>query len=157
MDKKLLIIIAVAVVLIAVGAVMIVTNPFTKDVSQESLDVPLKTQNLGLFEIDLPKGSNFTVKNEAEGMKYYTNNGKFSGNFSGIIINKNLTDTLVGDNVVPISNTTNEKIYAFDLKNKTNYKLVSVHDDVDIILLGDDLNLLKEISDTIKIKDVSNL
>ena len=45
----------------------------------------------------------------------------------------------------------------FFFKNKTIYKHVSIQDGCDIILIGDDLNLLKEIADTIKIKDISSL
>ena len=36
---------------------------------------------------------------------------------------------------------------------KTIYKIVSVNDNVDIILTGENLNLLKEVSNTIKIKN----
>ena len=90
-------------------------------------------------------------------MKFYQNNGSYDKNISGIIITKGLTDTLIGDNSQLISNSSNEKIYAFEFKNETVYRYVSVHDDVDVILMGNDLNLLKEISDSIKIKDVSDL
>lgn len=158
MNKKMsLIVVAIAVLLIVVGAVLIITNPLGGEIVADSSDIPLKAHDFKLFEIKTPEASNFTVKNEADGMKYYLNNGNYSGNFSGIIISKGLTDSLIGDNAVSISNSTDEKIYSFVLKNETNYKIVSNHGDVDIILIGNDLNLLKEVSDSIKIKDVSNL
>ena len=158
MDKKVsLIVIAVAVILIVVGAYLIITNQSSGEISVESADMALKTHNFKLFSADIPKGSNFTVKNENDGMKFYQNNGSYDKNISGIIITKGLTDTLIGDNSQLISNSSNEKIYAFEFKNETVYRYVSVHDDVDVNLMGHDLNLLKEISDSIKIKDVSDL
>jgi hypothetical protein len=157
MDNKLSLIVAIAVILIIVGGYLIITNQSSGEVIEDSLDIPLKTQDFELFEIDIPKGSNFTVKNEADGMKYYQNDGEYSTNISGIIINKNLTDSLIGDASVPVSNSSSEQIYSFMLKNKTSYKYVSKQGDVDIILIGDDLNLLKEISETIEVKDTDNL
>ena len=159
MDKKLSnVILVIAFLFIIVGGYLILTNPiYTEDFSGESLKIPLKTQDFGLFEIDVPKGSNFTLKNEADSMKYYENTGKYSSNISGIIINRDLTETLIGMNSVPVSNTTSEKIYSFQLKNETVYKLVSKQGDVDFIISGNDLNLLKEVCDTIKVKDLSSL
>ena len=157
MDKKLsLIAIVIAVVLILVGGYLVITNQ-SQGVIVESFDVPLKTHDFKLFSIDVPEGSNFTIKNEADSMKFYQNSGKYSNNFSGIIINKGLTDSLLGDNSQPISNSTTEQIYTSSFKNETVYKYVSNQEDADIILIGNDLNLLKEVSDTIKIKDVSAL
>ncbi|MBR4448168.1 hypothetical protein [Methanobrevibacter sp.] len=151
------VIIVIAFIFIIVGGYLILTNPINnEDVSGDLQKIPLKTQDFNLFEIDIPKGSNFTVKNEASGMKYYQNTGKYANNISGIIINKNLTESLIGDNSVSVSNTTTEQIYSSQFKNGTIYKLVSNQDDVDFIIIGNDLNLLKEVSDTIKVKD-SNL
>ncbi|WP_405265090.1 hypothetical protein [Methanobrevibacter sp.] len=158
MDKKLsLILIAIAVILIVVGGYLIFTNQSGTGVTEDSSDIPLKVQNFKLFEIDTPEGSNFTIKNEADGMKFYQNNGNYSANLSGIIINKGLTESLIGDNSFSISNSSSEQIYSSDFKNETVYKYVSNQGDVDIILTGNDLNLLKEVSQSIKIKDVSNL
>ena len=159
MDKKLSnAILVIAFLFIIIGGYLILTNPInTGDVSGESLKLPLKTQDFGLFEADVPKGSNFTVKNEASGMKYYENTGKYADNVSGIIINKGLTESLIGSNSVSLSNTTTEQIYSSPLKNETIYKLVSNKGDADFIVIGNDINLLKEVSDTIAIKDLSNL
>ena len=158
MDKKLsLILIAIAVILIVVGGYLIFTNQSGTGVTEDSSDIPLKAQNFKLFEIDTPEGSNFTIKNEAGGMKFYQNNGNYSANLSGIIINKGLTESLIGDNSFSISNSSSQQIYSSDFKNGTVYKYVSNQGDVDIILTGNDLNLLKEVSQSIKIKDVSNL
>lgn len=152
------VIIVIAFIFIIVGGYLILTNPInTEDVSGDLQKIPLKTQDFGLFKADVPKGSNFTLKNEASGMKFYGNTGKYATNISGIIINKNLTETLIGDKAVSVSNTTEEQIYSSQFKNETIYKLVSHKDDVDFIITGNDLNLLKEVSDTIKVKDLSNL
>ena len=152
------VIIIIALIFIIVGGYLILTNPINnKDVSGDLQKIPLKTQNFGLFEIGAPKGSNFTVKNEASGMKFYQNTGSYATNISGIIINRNMTESLIGDNSVPVSNTTTEQIYSSQFKNGTIYKLVSNQGDVDFILTGNDLNLLKEVSDTIKVKDLDSL
>ena len=68
-----------------------------------------------------------------------------------------MTETLIGNNSVSVANTTTEQIYSAQFKNETIYKLVSNKDDVDFIIIGNDMNLLKEVSDTIEIKDLSNL
>lgn len=157
MDKKLLLVVVVAVILIVVGTILIVTNPLG-GAAEDSSDIPLKSNNFKHFSVDVPEGSNFTIKNQASGMKYYQNNGEHSKEFSGIIINKNnMTDFLIGDNPQPISNSSSEQIYSNLFKNETIYKYVSLQDDVDVILTGNDLNLLKEIAGTIEVKDVSNL
>lgn len=151
------VIIVLAFIFIIVGGYLILTNPISGDYSGESLKLPLKTQNFDLFKIDTPKGSNFTLKNEADGMKFYQNTGKYNTNISGIIINRGLSDSLIGNNAVSVSNTSSEQIYSQQFKNETIYKLVSSHDDVDFIIIGNDLNLLKEVSDTIEIGDLTNL
>ena len=156
-NKFSMILIAIAVILIVAGGYLIFTNQSGADVTESSSDIPLKTQNFKLFEINTPVGSNFTIKNEASGMKFYQNNGSYSENLSGIIINKGLTDSLIGDKSFSISNSSSQQIYSSDFKNRTVYKYVSNQGDVDVILMGNDLNLLKEVSQTIKIKDVSNL
>ena len=157
MDKKLSLIVIIAVILIVCGCYLIFTNSFNGDVSGDSLKVPLKKQDFKLFEIDTPEGSNFTLKNENEGMKFYQNTGKYSENISSIIIDKGLTDSLIGDNLQSISNSSSEQIYSSLFKNETVYRLVSNQGEVDIILAGNDLNLLKEVSNTIEIKDVSSI
>lgn len=159
MDKKLSnVILVLAFIFIIVGGYLILTNPISnEDVSGESLKISLKTQDFDLFKADVPNGSNFTLKNEASGMKFYQNTGKYSTNISGIIISKGLTETLIGNNSVSVANTTTEQIYSAQFKNETIYKLVSNKDDVDFIIIGNDMNLLKEVSDTIEIKDLSNL
>jgi hypothetical protein len=156
-NKFAMILIAIAVILIVAGGYLIFTNQSGADVTESSSDIPLKTQNFKLFEINTPEGSNFTIKNEASGMKFYQNNGSYSENLSGIIINNGLTDSLIGDKSFSISNSSSQQIYSSDFKNRTVYKYVSNQGDVDVILMGNDLNLLKEVSQTIKIKDVSNL
>lgn len=156
-NKFSMILIAIAVILIVAGGYLIFTNQSGADVTESSSDIPLKTQNFKLFEINTPEGSNFTIKNEDSGMKFYQNNGSYSENLSGIIINKGLTDSLIGDKSFSISNSSSQQIYSSDFKNRTVYKYVSNQGDVDVILMGNDLNLLKEVSQTIKIKDVSNL
>lgn len=157
MDRKIsLAVIAIAVLLILIGGYLIITNQ-SGEMSIESSDMELKKHDFKLFSAEIPEKSNFTLKNEDDGMKFYQNNGSYDKNISGIIITKGLTDTLIGDNSQLVSNSSTEKIYAFEFKNETVYRYVSSQDGVDVILMGNDLHLLKEVSDTIKIKDITNL
>ena len=152
MDKKLWIVILIAIVLIILGGYLIINN-HSGEINVESSNISLKEHDFKLFLIKIPEKSKFKIKNEDSSMKYYLNYGKYCDNITGIIINKNLTDSLIGDNSQSILNSTTQKIYTSEFKNQTVYKIVSIHDDVDVIVIGNDLNLLKEISDTIKIKD----
>ena len=156
MDKKLIFIILIAVILIAIGGYFIFTGS-SGGAAENSLDIPLKTRDFKLFEIGTPNGSDFKIKNEADGMKFYQNNGSYSANFSGIIINKGLTESLIGDISFNLANSSSEQIYSSQFKNETIYKYVSHQGDVDVILIGNDLNLLKEVSGTIKVKDAGAL
>lgn len=157
MDRKFSFVVIIAIILIIVGGYLVISNPFMEDASESSSEIPLKAHDFKLFEVKVPEGSDFKIKNQGDGMKFYQNNGSYSSNISGIIINKGLTDSLIGDKSFSISNSSSEQIYSSDFKNKTVYKYVSNQGDVDIILMGSDLNLLKEVSKSIKIKDVSNL
>jgi hypothetical protein len=157
MDKKFSLVLLIAILLIIVGGYLIFTNQPHGDISGDGDKIPLKTHDFKIFKLDVPEGSKFKVKNEADAMKYYQNDGKYSSNLSGIIISKGITDSLIGDNSVSISNSTTEQIYSYNLKNETMYKFVSNQNKADVILIGNDLNLLKEVSDTIKIKDIGSL
>ena len=98
MNKNVsIIIVAIAIILIIVGGYLIITNQSNGDVNEDSSQIPLKKQDFKLFEMNVPQDSNFTIKNDNDGMRFYQNGGKYSGNFSGIIVSKNLTDDLIGD------------------------------------------------------------
>lgn len=157
MDKKFIFIVIIAVVLIAVGGYLIYTNQSSEGTADYSSDIPLKKQDFKLFEIDVPEGSNFKIKNEADGMKFYQNSGNYSDNLSGIIVSKGMTESLIGDASVSISNSSDQQIYTSQLKNETIFKCVSNQGDVDVVLIGNDLILLKQVAESIKVKDVSNL
>lgn len=158
MDKKFsLIAIIIVVMLIVVGGYLILTNPYQGEPVEDSSDISLKTQNFKLFEMDVPEGSNFTVENEVDGMKYYQNMGNYSKEFTGLMVTKNMTDSLLGDNSEILLNTSIEQIYSLSVKNETLYKIVSEKDGADFLLFGDDLSLLKELSNTIEVKDIKDL
>ena len=147
-NKLVIIICAIAILLIICGGYFILTSNQT--IKYEN--VTLNTNDFEFFDMDTPEGSNFTIKNKANNMIYYQNNGSYADEFSGIIINKGLSDDLIGENNEIILNNTNEQIYSSVLKNKTIYKIVTNYGDVDVILIGDNLNLLKEVSNTTQIK-----
>ena len=157
MDKKVsIVIVVIALALIIAGAYLIFTNYSSGEVTESDM-ISFKTHDFKLFSMDVPDGSDFKLKNEADGMKYYLNSGNYSSNFTSIILSRDMTDSLIGDNVQSISNTSSSQIYSFSLKNETSYKYVSAQGDVDIIITGNDLNLLKEAADTIEIKDVNDI
>ena len=147
-NKLLIIICAIAILLIICGGYFILTSNQTIKYD----NVTLNTNNFEFFDMDTPEGSNFTIKNKANNMIYYQNNGSYSDEFSGIIINKGLSDDLIGENNEIILNSSDEQIYSSVLKNKTIYKIVTDYGDVDVILIGNNLNLLKEVSNTTQIK-----
>ena len=147
-NKLVIIICAIAILLIICGGYFILTSNQT--IKYEN--VTLNTNDFEFFDMDTPEGSNFTIKNKANNMIYYQNNGSYSDEFSGIIINKGLSDDLIGENNEIILNSSDEQIYSSVLKNKTIYKIVTDYGDVDVILIGNNLNLLKEVSNTTQIK-----
>lgn len=150
-NKGTIAVIIIAFALIAAGAYLIHSGT-QKTADGSGSEFELETYSLKNFEIKAPKGANFTVNNSKDNMIYYQNVGEHSDEISGIIVNKNLTDTLLGDKITPLSNTTTEKVYVTQVKNDTVYKVVTTKNNTDIILMGQDLNLLKELANTTTIK-----
>lgn len=150
-NKGTILIIIIAIALIAIGIYLIHSGTQTT-MDGTANEFELETYALKNFDIKAPKGVNFSENNSNDKMIYYQNVGEHSDEISGIIVNKNLTDTLLGDKITPLSNTSTEKIYVSQVKNNTVYKVVTTKNNIDIILIGQDLNLLKELANTTTIK-----
>ena len=150
-NKGTILIIIIAIALIAIGIYLIHSGTQTT-MDGTANEFELETYALKNFDIKAPKGVKVNENNSNDKMIYYQNVGEHSDEISGIIVNKNLTDTLLGDKITPLSNTSTEKIYVSQVKNNTVYKVVTTKNNTDIILIGQDLNLLKELANTTTIK-----
>ena len=163
MDKnKTLLIGLIAIALIILAGIFIYSQGMAADNDKANSNIQLKTQDFKAFEIDTPVGSDFSLKNNqtevGKGMLYYKNSGDYAKEIEGIIINKNLTDSLISDNMdLVASNNSDVKIYSSLSRNGTFYELVKTVNDTDIILTGHDLNLLQKMANTSNVKDTSVL
>ena len=132
-NKGTILIIIIAIALIAIGIYLIHSGTQTT-MDGTANEFELETYALKNFDIKAPKGVNFSENNSNDKMIYYQNVGEHSDEISGI------------------SNTSTEKIYVSQVKNNTVYKVVTTKNNTDIILIGQDLNLLKELANTTTIK-----
>ena len=158
MNTKTLIIAAIVLVLILSGGIFAFQDTTPKEENITAVaEVPLKNADFKYFEIKTPENSNFTIKNSlnetTKGMVYWKNVGNYSNEVQGITINKNLTNLLVHQNMELISNTSDGRIF----ESGGIYQIVKTINDTDIILTGSDLSLLKEMINSTKIKNTSNL
>ena len=158
MNNKTLIIAAIALVLILLGGIYAFQDTTPKENNTTAVaEVPLQNTDFKYFEIKTPENSNFTLKNSlnetTKGMVYWKNVGNYSNEVQGICINKNLTNLLVHQNMELISNSSDSRIF----ESGGIYQIVKTINDTDIILTGSDLNLLKEMINSTKIKNTSNL
>lgn len=157
MNSKTLIIAAIALVLIILGAVVFFQGTTAKEENVTAYDVPLKSADFNYFTIDTPENSNFTIKNSlnetSKGMVYWANTGNFSKEVQGITINKNLTDQLIHDKMTLLTKENGTRVY----ESNGIYQVVKTINDTDIILTGANLNVLNEMIATVKIKDTSNI
>ncbi len=158
MNTKTVIIAAIALVLLLLGGIVAYQGTIPKETNTTAVaKVPLQNADFKYFEIKTPENSNFTIKNSlnetTKGMVYWKNTGNYSNEVQGISINKNLTNLLIHQNMELISNTTDGKIF----ESGGIYQIVKTLNDTDIIVTGSDLNLLKEMINSTKIKNTSNL
>ena len=88
MKTKTLIVAAIAVVLLVLGAIVVTqSNTHVQDNATSYL-VPLKSANLGYIQIDTPENSKFEIKNtfneSDKGMVYFKNTGNYTKEVEGI-------------------------------------------------------------------------
>lgn len=158
-DKKLIIGLIALVVVILAG--VLIVGPSSINQNQTAYEIPLKSQAFNFFDMAIPNGSNFTLKNNhsevGKGMCYWENNGEFANETDSIIISKNYTDKLVTASMKLILDNGNEKVYMVDNAGGDYYKIVKTINDTDIIVSGYNLPLLEEMINTTKVKDTSGL
>ena len=157
MNPKTLIIAAIALVILIFGGIMLTQDSTVPQENITAYDVPLKSADFSYFEIKTPENSNFTIKNAfnetSKGMVYWKNNGEYSKEVEGIIIDKNLTDQLIHENMNLLTNDSTTKVY----ESNGVYQIVKTQNDTDIILTGSDLHVLNEMITSAKIKDTKNI
>ena len=157
MNTKTLIIASIALVLLVLGGIVLTqSNTHVQDNATAYL-VPLKTADLGYIQISAPENSKFEVKNKVnetnKGMVYLKNTGNYSKEIEGIIISRNLTGELISQNMELDSQYNNTKVF----KSNNVYQIVRTVNDTDIILTGQDLNVLSEMASTAIVKDTENI
>ena len=157
MNTKTLIVAAIAVVLLVLGAIVVTqSNTHVQDNATSYL-VPMKSADLGYIQIDTPENSKFEIKNtfneSDKGMVYFKNTGNYTKEVEGIIISKNLTDELISQNMELDSDNGTTKVY----KSNSVYQIVKSINGTDIILTGSDVHVLGEMAQTIVVKDTSNI
>lgn len=157
MNQKTLIIAAMALVIVILGAVMLTQDQTAPSENVTAYDIPLKSADFSYFEIKTPENSNFTLKNSfnetSKGMIYWKNTGEYSKEVEGIIIDKNLTDQLIHENMNLLTNDSTTKVY----ESNGIYQIVKTQNDTDIILTGSDLHVMNEMITSAKIKDTKNI
>lgn len=157
MNPKTLIIAAIALIVIIFGGIMLTQDSTAPAENVTAYDIPLKSADFSYFEMKTPENSNFTIKNAlnetTKGMVYWKNNGEYSKEVEGIIINKNLTDQLIHENMNLLTNDSTTKVY----ESNGGYQIVKTQNDTDIILIGSDLHVLNEMINSAKIKDTKNI
>lgn len=161
-NNKTLLIGLIAIVVIILAGIFVYSQGMHADDNAADTDIQLKTQDFKAFEIDTPVGSNFILKNNqtevGKGMLYYKNVGNYTDEIEGIIINKNLTDSLISENMGAVSsNSSDVKIYSSLSRNGTFYEIIKTVNDTDIILAGHNLDLMEKMANTSNVKDTSGL
>lgn len=158
-DRKLLIgLIAIAVVILA-G--VLIAGPSTQDQNQTAYEIPLKNQAFSFFDMAIPEGSNYTLKNNhtevGKGMYYWQNTGNFSNETDTIIIAKNYTDKLIPTSMKLVLDNGTEKVYVNENTHGKYYKVVKTINDTDIIVSGYNLPLMEKMLNTTKVKDTTKM
>lgn len=154
-------IIAFIVIAVAVLAGVIAFAPHPSNESPVTPNLTLAKHNFGYFEMDIPVGSNFQIKNNqievGRGKVVWQNRGNFSNETDTIAISKSYTDSIITDNMNMVSENEDLKVYV--IPNTTNrlYKVVRSIDDVDIIVSGYNLTLIEKMANSTELKDTSKL
>lgn len=159
-DKKIIIALIAVVVIFLAGIVAIAPNYSNQN--QTAYTIPLKSHDFGYFEMDVPDGSNFAVRNNkvavGQGMVFWQNNANFSNETDGIMVSINYTDNLIGQNAKLLSENNSQKTYLIgDSPLNNYYKVVKSINGTDIIVCGNNLELIVKMLNTTKIKDTSAL
>ena len=159
-NRKIIIALIAVVVIFLAGIIAIAPNYSNQN--QTAYQIPLKNQDFGYLEMPVPVGSNFTLINNkteiGKGMSYWKNTGNFSNETDGLMVSINQTDSLIGQNVKLISTNNTEKVYVVEESSLDDYfKVVKTINGTDVIVTGNNLQLIREMLNSTKIKDTSKL
>ena len=159
-DRKIIIALIAVVVIFLAGVVAIAPNYSNQN--QTAYSIPLKNHDFGYFEMSVPEGSNYAFMNNhagaGEGMVCWINNANFSNETDGVMISVNYTDKLIKPNMKLIYENGTEKVYLTEESSLNNYyKVVKTVNGTDVIVSGHNLDLIREMLNTTKIKDTSKL
>lgn len=149
-NKGLIAIIAIIAIVAAaaVGYAVIASQP------------ALENKDFGAFSISLPKGSNFVLESSVTnvpGKLYvaYTNRGEHSNDaYSFSISESKIVPTNAGQQV---ETSGSQKIFENKTSSGSVYTLYDDRGSCALILIGGNLNLLKEMAKTFQIKNLDSL
>jgi len=159
-DSKPIIITIIAIVaIIIIGVGVYASGVFTPD-------VPLNTQDFGAFKVDVPKGSDFVVKDSVttdpkKVMVSYENKGKYSDELTIILVANNASsiDNDNDDEIELVETDGNMKVYKYKEADGTGVCCFAHVDDGDnqFEAIGYDLNTVKRVAKTFKAGDMNQL
>lgn len=146
--NKKLIFVAIGVVIVLFMGIILIGSMGT--------GIPLEHSDFGIFEIDIPEGSNFEIYSSFSSAIIYDNNGKYSEEISGLSVHSKYHDPNVASELVEESD--NMKVYqlAKGLREKSDdnfYEVLYEQDGLYFDLSGENLDLLKQMANTIVVKN----
>ncbi|MDO5860639.1 hypothetical protein [Methanobrevibacter sp.] len=158
-DRKLIIAFIAIVIVVLAGVIAFAPHP-SEEVPVK-LNLTLTNHNFGYFEMKVPDGSNFQIKNNqieiGKGKVQWQNKGNFSNETDAVAISKGYTDSLIPADMKLVSQEDDLKIYSSQNTMNRLYKVVRNINDVDIIVSGYNLTLIQEMAKSAKLKDTSKL
>ena len=153
MDRQQLIITILAIIaIILAGVVLSYTNILAPQPT-------LQTKDFGAFAISIPEGSNFVLEDQITqqpGNLYqgYMNKGKWGYQISTISIFESKNNVELGE---LIEDNGNQKIYLNKSDAIDTYILIEDKGECSIMLIGQNVDLLKKMAETFEIKDLDSI
>ena len=158
-NKKLIILFIVIVIIVLAGVISFAPHPSEETPVKPNLT--LVNKSFGYFEMEVPDGSNFQLKNNqievGKGKVMWQNKGNFSNETDVIAISKGYTDSLISDDMELVSQEGDLKTYVSSNTVNKLYKVVRSINDVDIIVSGYNLTLIQKMANSTTLKDTSKL
>lgn len=152
-QQQIIITIISVIIIILAGAVLSYTNILAPQPT-------LQTKDFGAFAISVPEGSNFVLKEkitQIPGRLYvgYINKGNWGNQISTISVSENkVVPTSTGE---LLEDNGNQKIFANKSSYGTIYTLYEDKGSCGLMIIGKNLNLLKEMAKTFQIKNLDSL
>ena len=154
-DKKIIIGLIAVVAILLIGVALFASGALGPNVTYET------TQFDG-FDMDIPEGANF-VLDESHTSKPknifvgYLNNGDHSMEAFGFQVGNNLTKKIVEYGAEKVSEDDGVILYKNESDGMTLYKAFKKGDDANIVVYGDNIDIIKHMAKSFKDKDFKKL